>query len=76
MGVVSRDIRAAHTTMINKKICKLSSKLDLWAEGKCAYLQDLLITAITNDTSPSIPELELRIQVWLNTTQVEARARA
>ena len=74
VGVASGDIHAAHTMMINKKIHKLSSELDSWAEGKCAYLQDLLITAITNDTSPSIPENELRIKAWIDATHVEAHA--
>ena len=76
VGAASGDICAAHTTMINTQIRKLSSELDSWAAEKRAYLQDLLVTGITSDTSPSIPENELRIKAWLTTTRDEARACA
>ena len=76
VGAASGDIRAAHTTMINAQIRELSSELDSWAAGKRAYLQDLLVSAITTDTSPSIPEDELHIKAWLTATCEEAWARA
>lgn len=69
-----QNIRAAHSTIINKAIRDLTSEMEVWSDGRRAAVKDRLIDAIlTDDATSLIPTDDPRLDAWVTDRRANLR---
>ena len=48
-----QNIKAAHRTIINTKLCELTEEMEAWVSNTCDHIKDAFINSVVNDDIPN-----------------------
>jgi len=71
-----QNIKAAHHTIINTKLCQLTEEMETWVDTTRAHIKDAFINSVVNDDIPNFHNEhanDARLVEWVSCTKAAVR---